>query len=116
MTAVRAGCLLALLAPACTVLLDAQKKQCETDQDCWDRGLDGAVCVREVCERDAAGSDTEQGVSGIDMSTAPEPGTSSEMAPPTGGRAAPSGGETLPPDRTATQAAGTGMQPSAAGR
>jgi len=119
LTSVRAGwalsCLLALLAPGCTVLLDAQKKQCETDQDCWDRGLDGAVCVREVCERDAADGDTEQGMSGIDMSTEPEPGMSSEMPLPTGGRQAPSGGETLPPDRTGTPAAGTGAL-SAAGR
>ncbi len=120
LTLVRAGwalpCLLALLAPACTVLLDAQKKQCESDQDCWDRGLDGATCVRELCQAAAAASDTEQGMSGIDTSMEPEPTVQPDATAPTGGRQAPGGSETLPPTRTGMATAGTGPQPSAAGR
>jgi hypothetical protein len=120
-TSVRAGwalprlLALVLLAPGCTVLLDAQKKQCETDQDCWDRGLDGATCVRELCQPAAAESDTEQRMSGIDLSMEPELAVPAETTAPSGARPAPSGTETLPPSRTGTATAGIGPQPSAAG-
>jgi hypothetical protein len=45
-----------LLLGACSILLDTQKKQCDTDEDCWARGLDGALCVRELCQPAAATS------------------------------------------------------------
>ena len=44
--------LLALLAPSlgCTVLLAPGEQQCETTQDCTNRGFSGAVCTANVCQ------------------------------------------------------------------
>lgn len=54
-TSVYLGLFSSLFA-SCTLLLDTQSTQCETDADCWARGLSPAVCVQQVCERAEASS------------------------------------------------------------
>lgn len=103
-----------LLAPACSLLLDAQKKQCESDQDCWARGLDGAVCVQDICQRPAA-----ERVKDMSSQPALPEASAAPMTPVAeAGRTAqaPLVSATTEPDGASTPVqAGTGPQPSAGG-
>ena len=44
----------ALWSPGCSLMLRADDKQCMSDADCSARGLVGAVCLAEVCQRPSA--------------------------------------------------------------
>ena len=68
------------LAAACSLALSADDKQCESEQDCSDRGFVDAMCVDEVCvtrqgSGGGGGSDPKWGCLGDVVAPEAMPGT-----------------------------------------
>jgi len=88
-----------LCCSACSLWLQADDKQCSTDADCAKRGLQGAVCIAELCQRPSAavtgnaGSSTsaEAGAS-APASVRENAATAAPASAPAAGRPAAAGG------------------------
>ncbi len=48
-------------AASCTLVVDAERAQCDTDLDCSARGFENASCVDHLCQAPQAASDPEWG-------------------------------------------------------